>query len=107
MTFTTVQQQAKYRVSLKRQLRLKGIEFNNQDSTEKLEALTKENRNEVEVTFDKFSPKGLAGKTVKAIKTVKVHTREYVEYGVKRVYSWESVSYLYDGQYYGEEFFVA
>lgn len=101
--FATVQQLAQYRVQLKRNLRKAGVQFSNDDSTEVLESLTKALQDTVEVTFDRFSPKQLAGKTVQAVKVVKQYSEDF---GDGTSYTWEDVSYLYDGHYYGSEFFI-
>jgi hypothetical protein len=102
-----VQTIAAYRVVLKRALRLKGVEFDNEAPTETLEALTVESNNPEEtVTFGCGAPDGLAGKTFKAVK--KVEDYESVVYGQNgMVYEkMQSVTYLIDGCYYGNECFI-
>jgi len=106
-----VQSIAKYRVSIKRQLRLKEIVFNNGDSTETLEALLKslENskalaENEVWVVFDKFSP--TPGLRCKATKIVNNYTDKCDSRSGLQDYTCESTSYQIGDQFYGEEFFI-
>ena len=104
-----VQAIAKYRVSIKRQLRLKEIVFNNEASTETLEVLLKSlevlAENEVWVVFDKFSP--TPGLRCKATKVVNTYTEKRDGRNGLQDCTYESISYQIGDQFYGEEFFVA
>lgn len=105
--FKTVQEQAKYRVTLKRQLRLKGVAVDVMLSTEELERMAIAHKAPDEMVFDKNSPEGLAGKTVKAVKKTTVYQNIYIDSrGKGTTEQWESITYLYKGMHYGEEFFL-
>jgi len=99
------QKNAQYRVRLKRQLRILGVQFSNEAATVDLEMLTKANQKEGTVTFARNGGQN-AGFTVKVEKV----DREYLN-EVHNGYSFvtetiKSVSYLFDGLYHGPECFL-
>lgn len=105
--FKTVQEQAKYRVNLKRQLRLRGVAVDVMLSTEELEKLVVAHNADDEMTFDKNSPCGLAGKTVKVVKYATTYQNVSTNpWGCESIDTWESITYIYGGMHYGEEFFL-
>lgn len=93
-----IQQIAKYRVTIKRQLRLAGIAFQNDASTEELEALlldsVKVEPGQVALIFDAHNDKNRMGRAIAGIKKVTEYSAKN-EWG--KVYSWQSVSYIVDG----------
>ncbi|MGL5066062.1 MAG: hypothetical protein ACRC62_39330 [Microcoleus sp.] len=103
-----IQRIAKYRVTIKRQLRLAGIAFNNDDSTESLEALlldsVKVQHGEVALIFDAHNDKNRMGKAVAAAPKVTEYSATN-EWG--KVYYWQSVSYIVDGLDIEAKCFVA
>lgn len=102
------------RVAIKRELRKRGVKFENTTNLSVLEELLRlssanpeeeeTNNGEVWVTFDRFSPTPY--KKCKAVKVVTQHSEKFFNDGYWTDHKWESVSYLIDGQSYGEEFFV-
>jgi hypothetical protein len=99
-------QLAAYRVNLKRSLRVRGVEFDNEAATEVLEQLTIANTPATHVTFDRHAVRSLAGKTVAA--TQATNRYESISDGVDgpEVTAFSVTSYVIGGQAYGSEFFL-
>lgn len=99
-------QHAAYRVNLKRNLRIRGVAFDNEAPTEELERLTIANTPTGHVTFDRHSVRPLAGKTVAATQVTNHY--ESIGYGIsgQELTTISAVSYVIGEQSYGSEFFL-
>lgn len=106
-TQATVQQIAAYRVSIKRQLRLAGVEFDNNATTETLESLLtqSQDKNDKELVVVTFNGGKEKGQKIVAKKVVKSFEEQRIECGRMFIDKYTYVSYLYEGMFYGSEYF--